>query len=114
MDASSKFFFFALISFANSNVCKDAKVHKIENLNRNIKHFQIDCGQVCDTEVAPIRKGKYYDFIEKDVDCQSLFESPILDGSLLETNGKDPPNFCELNNLIRQKFTYNGQLKVRT
>jgi hypothetical protein len=34
--------------------------------------------------MAPTSKGKYYSFIQKNVDCITMFESSTLDQSLLE------------------------------
>ena len=45
-------------------------------LKKKLKLMRLDCGQVCDTDIKPTRKSKYYDFIEKNVDCLTLFESP--------------------------------------
>ena len=45
---------------------------------------EIDCGNVCDTsgkESTKVRRGRYdIDELSKDIDCDSLFESPYLDG----------------------------------
>jgi hypothetical protein len=71
---------------------------------------------VCDTSIAPTRSTPFYDFVEKTVDCLALFESPVLEKTLLEdaevTPKYVPPNFCEMPNKLRDEFTHGGKLKV--
>jgi len=85
------------------------------NLAKKLKLIQLDCGQVCDTNIQPIRKEKYYDYIKKNVDCLTLFESPILEHAAIEENIDEdhkPPAWCELPLQLRKSFTYNGRIQV--
>ena len=90
------------------------KILSMPNLKKKLKLIQLDCGEVCDTKVKATRSGKYYDFIEKNVDCHLLFESPIIDGTSIEERGEKytPPYLCELPHYLRDQFTYNGRIKV--
>ena len=54
------------------------------NWAKKMKLMRLDCGQVCDTTIKPLRKEKYYDYIEKNVDCLGLFESPVLEQTALQ------------------------------
>jgi hypothetical protein len=88
------------------------------NLAKKLKLIQLDCGQVCNTNIQPIRKEKYYDYIEKDVDCLTIFESPILEHTAMEENIREqeyykPPHWCELPKHLRNLFSYNGRINVR-
>jgi hypothetical protein len=86
------------------------------DLKKKLKLIKLDCGQVCDTNIEPVRKAKYYDYIEKNVDCLTLFESPILEQTVLEpvehNKYYQPPSFCELPQDLKDHFTYNGRIKV--
>ena len=94
----------------------DNGIRKMPDLKKKLKLIKLDCGQVCDTDIQPLRKSKYYDYIEKDVDCLNLFESPVLEQTNLEgrpiVEGYQPPKFCELPKDLRNLFTHNGRLRV--
>ena len=55
------------------------------NLKKSIESVRKSCGQVCDTSVTGT-PGKYYDVIEKTVDCDALFSNPDIDA---------PGEFCD-------------------
>lgn len=103
----------------SSGVCPEFNHHvrPAPNMREKLQEIMSDCGQICDTSMAPTGKGKYYDFIEKKVDCKALFESPALDQTLMEDtlDGKEytPPQFCELSRFLRNQFTYNQRVKVK-
>ena len=102
----------------SSSVCPEFNYHvrSAPNLRRKLQEIKLDCGEICDTNMAPTSKGKYYDFIEKKVDCVTLFESKALDQTLmedtLEGDEYTPPKFCELSGFLRNQFTYNQKVKV--
>lgn len=87
-------------------------------LKKKLKLIKLDCGQVCDTDIKPLRKSKYYDYIEKNVDCLNLFESPVLEQTVMEPveniENYQPPNFCELPDELKAVFTHHGKIKVCT
>ena len=47
------------------------------NTFETFSFIQNYCGEVCNTTINPVKKGKYFDFVEKHVDCDSLFSDSI-------------------------------------
>ena len=96
----------------------DNGIRKMPDLKKKLKLIKLDCGQVCDTDIQPLRKSKYYDYIEKNVDCLNLFESPVLEQTVLEpvelNQYYQPPNFCELPEELKDLFTHQGKIQVCT
>ena len=62
----------------------ETRYRHFPNWAKKIKLIRLDCGEVCDTSIQPIRKEKYYDYIDKNVDCLGLFESPVLEQTTLQ------------------------------
>ena len=92
-------------------------IRSMPNLAKKLKLIRLDCGEVCDTNIKPIRKEKYYDYIEKNVDCLTIFESPILEHTTMEENIHEqefykPPSWCELPKHLRHLFSYNDRINV--
>ena len=49
-------------------------------VHRNLLLLQGDCGDVCDTSKDfPIKTGKYFDTMTKEIECDALFDSPFVD-----------------------------------
>ena len=38
------------------------------------------CGEVCDTTIGPLGQGKYFDAVEKHIDCDRLFSDDFIEG----------------------------------
>ena len=38
------------------------------------------CGEVCDTTIGPSSRGKYFDFVDKHIDCDRLFSDDFIEG----------------------------------
>ena len=55
-----------------------------------------------------IDSGKYYNFIEKAVDCKALFENDLGD---LPSEFPSPPR--KFPKYLREDFTYNGRLEYK-
>ncbi len=70
----------------------ERRYRQFQDWSKKLKLIRLDCGQVCDTNIQPLRKEKYYDYIEKHVDCLGLFESPVLEQTALE-EGIDPKTY---------------------
>ena len=109
--------FLIFIVNSDDDICgenNDERVRSMPGLQKKLKLIRLDCGQVCDTNVKPTKAGKYYDFIEKNVDCLALFESPVLEQTRMEEISKhyQPPYLCELPKQLRDLFSYNGRIKV--
>ena len=62
----------------------ESRYRVFPNWAKKLKLIRLDSGQVCDTTIQPKRKEKYYDYIEKNVDCLGLFESPVLEQTALQ------------------------------
>ena len=39
-----------------------------------------NCGDVCNTSISPSGRGKYFDFVEKQIDCDKLFNDDFIEG----------------------------------
>ena len=53
---------------------------EMPTVTRNLMFLQGDCGDVCDTSSQfPIKAGKYFDTVTKEVECEALFDSPYVD-----------------------------------
>ena len=83
-------FFILFISYKVTNagggvdysVDKNAIILPMEKLKRNLEFIKEDCGEVCDTSDNFVKKpGLYFDKIVKNIECDYLFESPLIDSS---------------------------------
>ena len=53
---------------------------EMPTVTRNLLFLQGDCGDVCESSKEfPIRAGKYFDTMNKDIECDALFDSPYVD-----------------------------------
>ena len=50
------------------------------------------CGEVCDTTIGPSERGKYFDVVEKHIDCDRLFSDNLLEGWEQESTEEAPPH----------------------
>ena len=73
-----------------------------------------DCGQICDTTIEPIGKGKLYDIIEKHINCDDLFRSDFIEGWQLDRSGERPvpPRLQQLKESARAYYSYQGKVNV--
>ena len=54
---------------------------QMPKLKRNLILIKEDCGEVCDTsDNFSKTPGLYFDKIFKNINCDYLFESPLIDG----------------------------------
>ena len=60
---------------------RSKKIDKIDPIFEELKLLRDECGQVCDTSIKPTKKGKYYDVIEKQIDCRRIFENNRMEKS---------------------------------
>jgi hypothetical protein len=66
------------------------------------------CGEVCNTRVTG-KPGKFYDVIEKDVDCKQLFKSPDLyEDPVYDEPPRGIPKF------LVSDFSYDGRVDMNT
>ena len=45
-----------------------------------LKSIRDSCGEVCDTDKEGI-DGKYYKFIQKNINCEAIFSNPDIDAA---------------------------------
>ena len=83
-------YFFALIinykvinaSGLHYNEDKNVDVLPMKKLKRNLDLIKEDCGEVCDTSDNFVKKpGLYFDKIVKNIECDFLFESPLIESN---------------------------------
>ena len=79
-----------------------------ENLLQFVKEVEEQCGEVCDTTKEG-KPSKYFNYVEKNFDCETLFASPDLfhRGSCSDAPPRTPPKQLMLN------FTHNGKVRFR-
>ena len=53
------------------------------------------CGEVCDTTIGPSGRGKYFDVVEKQIDCDRLFSNDFIEGWAAQTIEAAPPPVLE-------------------
>lgn len=86
-----------------------AQLAQNQEIQASIDRILEHCGDVCDTaKVGKKEGGKYYDVIEKDVDCRRIFQSPDLMEKPVSYG--DPPARA-VPNALKSNFTYNGRIK---
>ena len=62
------------------NKDKNVDILPMEKLKRNLELIKEDCGEVCDTSDNFVKKpGLYFDKIVKNIECDYLFESPLIE-----------------------------------
>ena len=99
----------ALLSCTVSSTSARLSMKQTFNL---IRH---DCGEVCDTTIEAIGKGKVYDTVEKDTDCDALFQSEFIEGFKWQRGPLEvplPPKLHELNSTGAEYFSYQGRVKI--
>ena len=88
----------------------------MKKLRRNLMLIKEDCGDVCDTSdnffKAP---GIYFDQITKTIQCEYLFESPVIenntDVSEQQLNNA-PPVLDNLPKDVQQQYTFDGRIPL--
>ena len=64
------------------NEDKNVVVLPMKKLKRNLELIKEDCGDVCDTSDNFAKKpGLYFDKIVKNIECDYLFESPLIESN---------------------------------
>ena len=97
-----------------------AKALPMPKLKRNLLLIKEDCGQVCDTSDNFVKKsGLYFDKIVKDINCEYLFDSPLLDDNkdvieqqLQESGEIKPPSKQNVPEDILEMYSYDGRIEI--
>ena len=99
------------------------EVLPMPKLKRNLILIKEDCGEVCDTTDKFVKQpGQYFDKITKDINCDYLFESPLIDGGFtdiseqqLENNNKpEAPTFHNVPKEILDLYTFDGRIPLES
>ena len=104
-----KLLFFATIwlyYYCEYVICLDNK-QLYQNLRKNIASIKESCGQICDQTIKGTSKGKYFEFIQKNVDCPAIFKNTDIDKV---SEFKDPP--MKIPKWLVPDFTYGGKVPI--
>ena len=74
---------------------------KMPTVYRNLLLLKEDCGEVCDTsDRFKKNKGKYFDVIEKQFECDILLTSPIMNPPVIKEEQMHNVRNCFISNII--------------
>ena len=112
------YIFFVFLIFVKSDGLNGeigAAVH-MKKLRRNLIIIKEDCGDVCDTSDNFSKvPGIHFDQIVKKIQCEYLFESPLIENSTdiseQQLNNK-PPLLYDLPKDIQQQYTFEGRIPI--
>ena len=107
------------IQFCNA-IVDGPEVKSMPNLQRNLHLIKEDCGQVCDTSNNFVVEHQLpFDRIVKDIDCNSLFESPLLEDDkhvyeqqLQNDGSRRAPKEENVPKDILRMYSFNGRIKI--
>ena len=107
------FFIFEKPHEINGNI---GAVMPMKKLRRNLILIKEDCGDVCDTsdKVSKV-PGIYFDRIEKNIECEYLFESPLIENSTDVSEqqfNNNPPVLYQVPKDIQQHYTFEGRIPI--
>lgn len=89
---------------------------KMPKLTRRLLLLKEDCGEVCNTsDNFPKQLGKYFDNIQKNIDCDLLFESPMMDLPVIkeeQMNTTKPPKVHEIPTEILNMYTFDQRVII--
>ena len=92
----------------DEEVCNQKKSArtKQEQLKETLAGIKWSCGELCDTSMVG-KPGEFFDFIEKQIDCDALFGNDDIDkpGTFLSPPSKIPK-------YLLPQFTYDGRVKL--
>ena len=88
----------------------------MKKLLRNLILIKEDCGDVCDTSDNFIKApGIHFDRIEKNIQCEYLFESPVIEDNTDVSEQQldnDPPVLANLPKDVQQQYTFEGRIPI--
>ena len=88
----------------------------MKKLRRNLILIKEDCGDVCDTSDNFSKlPGIYFDRIEKNIECEYLFESPLIENSTDVSEqqfNNNPPILYHVPKDIQQQYTFEGRIPI--
>ena len=112
------YIFFVFLIFVKSDGLNGeigAAVH-MKKLRRNLILIKEDCGDVCDTSDNFSKvPGIYFDQIEKNIECEYLFESPLIENSTDVSEQQfdnNPPVLYHVPKDIQQQYTFESRIPI--
>ena len=78
-----------------------------QELQETLKGIKESCGELCNTNIKGV-KGKYYNFIKKEVNCDALFENQDIDRP---SQFYSPP--ARIPKSLQPYFTYDGRVQIK-
>ena len=111
-----QYFVFFFIFVKPHGLTGEMAAMPMKKLRRNLMLIKEDCGDVCDTSdnffKAP---GIHFDLIVKNIQCEHLFESPVIenntDVSEQQLNNV-PPVLDNLPKDVQQQYTFEGRIPL--
>ena len=87
----------------------DSQTESFHNLESTVAEIKQKCEKVCDTSLESDIKGKYYNQLWKNIDCQAMFKYSIFDG---KSHFRKPPSENLLPQSVKDEFTYQRKLQM--
>ena len=88
----------------------------MKKLRRNLILIKEDCDEVCDTSDNFFKaSGIYFDQIMKTIQCEYLFEPPLIENNIDVSEqqlNNVPPALDNLPEDIQQQFTFEGRIPL--
>ena len=106
MLVKTSFLLFVLSIFAMVERNLSIDQGSYDQLRKSIASIQNSCGEICDHSISG-QPGKYFDFIQKKVNCNDLFSNPFIDDPL---QFESPP--MKLPKWLREDFSYTGRVPI--
>ena len=88
----------------------DSQTESFHNLESTVAEIKQKCEKVCDTSLESDIKGKYYNQLWKNIDCQAMFKHAIFDRA---------SPFCKplsenlLPQFVKDEFTYQKKIQMK-
>jgi hypothetical protein len=80
---------------------------RYQDLKVSLEKIKASCGDICDTTKAGV-PGKYFDYTEKNVDCEAIFSNNLIDRP---SEFDSPP--MRIPKQLMPEFTYQGRVEYR-
>ena len=87
----------------------------LQSVSRGIFDLIRDyCGDVCNTTIGPLGRGKYYDVVEKNIDCDRFFSNDFIEG-WEQPKDIDPPDLEYLISVGGESYySYQGRVNIKS
>ena len=96
-----------ITQFKTMSITTTTKTNRYENLKKTLKSINESCGDVCNQRINGQPNNQYFDFIEKEINCMTLFTNPDIDAS---SEFEYPPS--EIPNWLMADYNYGGNVPI--